>query len=59
MPKSMTVFGFFVTAILLLVFGLDLATGWLFGKPLVVDIGFLAAGLILGYLSWNTYRELA
>ena len=50
-----------VAALMLLLFLLDLIVGVPFGGPtpfLVVDIfGLLAAGII-GYLGWNTFRDL-
>jgi len=59
MSKALTIAGLIVSALLLLLFGLDLALGIPFGKPsLTMDIGFLICGLALAYMSWTTYREL-
>lgn len=49
-----------VAALLLLLFLLDLFAGFPFGgSPFIaVDVfGIIAAGII-GYLGWNTFREL-
>jgi len=49
-----------VAGLVLLVFLLDLALGLPFGRPsLMMDIGFVLAAIILAYMSWSTYRELA
>jgi len=50
----------FVTAIcLLILFGLDLVTAMPFSRAsLLMDVSFLISSLILGYLSWNAYRDL-
>jgi hypothetical protein len=58
MPKILCIVGMVVAGLLLLMFGLDLASGIPFSKhsPLM-DIGFVVAAGILGYLSWATYRE--
>jgi hypothetical protein len=58
MPKALTISGFVVAALLLLVFGLDLGLGILNGNKMM-DIGFVLCAAILGYLSWNTWRGLA
>jgi hypothetical protein len=58
MPKALCVFGIVVAAVLLLVFGLDLATGFPFGRvSTIMDIGFVVCSLVVGYLSWATLRE--
>jgi len=60
MPKALTISGMAVAGIVLLVFLLDLAIKFPFGRPsLMMDIGFLLSALILAYMSWSTYRELA
>ncbi len=59
MPKALSISGMVVAALLLLLFGLDLALQFPFGrvnKPM--DIGFLVCSVILAYMSWSTYREL-
>jgi len=58
MPKVLCYSGMVVSALLLLVFGLDLAMGFPFdGADSTMDIGFVICSAILGYLSWSTYRE--
>jgi hypothetical protein len=58
MAKAFSVFGMVVAAIFLLVFALDLAAGMPFGKASwIADVGFILCALILGYLSWSTFRE--
>src|SRR5262245_18218554 len=57
MPKALTISGFVVAALLLVVFGLVLALGILNGSK-TMDAGFVVCAAILGYLSWNTWRGL-
>lgn len=58
MPKAMCIAGLVVSALIVLLFGLDLLLGWPFGKAsTTVDVGFLIAALLLAYASWTTYRE--
>ena len=57
MPKALTISGFVVAALLLLVFGLDLGLSILNGSK-TMDIGMVLCAGILGYLSWNTWRGL-
>lgn len=63
MPKAFTILGLAVAAVTLLVFALDLLLGWPFDtdRPggTMMDISFIIAALILAYLSWTSYRELA
>ncbi len=58
MSKALCLVGGVVAALLLLVFGLDLATQFPFHRisPLM-DIGILVCALMLGYGSWSTLRE--
>jgi hypothetical protein len=59
MPKALTITGFVVASLILILFGLDLATSWPFQKAsMAMDICFLLCAGILGYLSWNTLRDL-
>jgi hypothetical protein len=54
----MTIAGMAVAALLLLMFGLDLALGFPFRKASVImDILFVVCAAMLGYMSWTTYRE--
>jgi len=58
MAKAFSVFGMVVSIILLLVFGLDLALTMPFGRASwIADVGFILCSLMLGYMSWSTYRE--
>ncbi len=58
MPKALCIFGAVIAALLLLVFGFDLALKVPFGRAsIMLDIGFVISGGILGYLSWTTLRE--
>jgi len=64
MPKVLCYIGLVVAVLLLLVFGLDLATSFILdeafpfgGLSLIMDIGFTLGGAALGYLSWATLRE--
>jgi hypothetical protein len=58
MPKVLSIFGMAISAVLLLIFGMDLAMGFPFdGQSSVMDIGFLICAGALGYLSWNAFRE--
>lgn len=60
MPKVLSITGLVVSAALLLLFGMDLALKIPFGRTgsfMFVDVVFVICSLILGYLSWTTYRE--
>lgn len=58
MPKILSIFGMAIAAVLLAIFGMDLATGFPFsGESGLMDIGFLLSAAALGYLSWTTFRE--
>ena len=57
MAKAMSFFGMGVGALLAVVFGLDMAIGVpLGGANFMMDIGFLIAGLILAYMSWDAVK---
>ena len=58
MPKGLSISGMVVAGCMLLVFGLDLALKVPFGRILPMDIGFVISAAVLGYMSWNTVREL-
>ena len=59
MPKVLSIAGMVVAGLVSLVFLLDLALGIPFNKAnMLMDAGFFVCSLILGYLSWSTYREL-
>jgi hypothetical protein len=58
MAKAFSVFGMVVSIIFLLVFSLDLALRMPFGRASwIADVGFIICALLLGYMSWTTYRE--
>lgn len=60
MPKALCIAGTVVAILLLLVFGIDLAAGFPFGREnLVIDIGLVLCSLMLGYMSWTTFRQLS
>jgi len=57
--KALTMSGFIVAGVLIMLFGLDLATEWPFHRySLSMDVGFCICSTLLLYLSWHTYREL-
>lgn len=59
MAKVMTFGGMAVAGLIALVFGLDLALGIPFGRAnMLIDIGFALCAAILGYLSWNAFRDV-
>ena len=59
MPRVLTIAGMAIAALLFLMFGLDLALKLPFGRAsFAMDLAFLNCAAILGYMSWNTYREL-
>ncbi len=59
MSKPMTIFGMVVAGLLTLVFALDMIVGIPFqGAKWGMDLGALTAAIILGYLSYSTFREL-
>lgn len=58
MPKALTISGMVVAGLLLLMFAADLAIGIPFSQASVaMDIIFLVCAVVLGYMSWSTYRE--
>jgi hypothetical protein len=58
MSKALCIIAIVVSALLVLVFGLDMIIGIPFGKSSVImDIGFVVFSLILGFLSLTTLRE--
>lgn len=59
MPKALSIIVMVVAALLLLVFGLDLAIEFPFQRAdIFIDIGMLIGALALAYMSWTTYREV-
>ncbi|MBN1587996.1 MAG: hypothetical protein JW888_00610 [Pirellulales bacterium] len=60
MPKALTIAGMAISGLLLLVFGLDLAIGFPFGRAnMLMSISFVVISAILVYLSWSTLREIS
>lgn len=58
MPKALSISGLVVAALILLIFGLDLAMEKPFGRPsMAIDLGFVICAALLAYMSWSTYRE--
>jgi hypothetical protein len=58
MPKVLCIIGAVVAILLLLFFLADLVLRFPFsGASPVMDIGLIICALILGYLSWHTFRE--
>ncbi len=64
MPKALCYTGLVVSVLVLLVFGLDLLTYFLLdsafpfgGASLTMNVGFIVASGILGYLSWAALGE--
>ena len=58
MPKALSMSGLVISILLLVVFAVDLAIGFPFDRASwVMDIGFVICALILGGLSWTTYKE--
>lgn len=59
MPKAFCISGAVVAILLLLVFGIDLGTGFPFDRQSwLIDIAMVICSGILGYISWATYRTL-
>ncbi len=60
MPKALSISGMVVAALLVLMFGLDLAVGIPFDHAsTAMDISLLICAALLGYMGWNTFREQA
>ena len=58
MPKALCYFGIAVAALLVLLFGLDLALGFPFDREsATMDVGFIICAAAPGYISWSTLRE--
>ena len=59
MSKALTIIGMVVAAVVGLAFAMDLAAGIPFdGASKTMDIGSVIAAAILGYLSWDAFREV-
>jgi hypothetical protein len=47
-----------IAGLLLLIFGADLAIKFPFGRVnTLMSVSFVVSAVVLGYLSWSTYRE--
>jgi hypothetical protein len=57
MQKALSIFGMVVAALILLIFGMDMATGYPFHSSWKMDLPFVVCSLILGYLGWSSLRE--
>ena len=58
MPKLLTMLAMVISILVALVFGLDLGIKIPFGRvSVLMDVGFVVSGLLLGVLSWTTFRE--
>jgi threonine/homoserine/homoserine lactone efflux protein len=58
MAKALTIMGMVVAVLIFCLFALDLAIGTPFEKAnMLMDIGAVICALMLGYLSWSTFRE--
>ena len=58
MARALTIFGMVVAVLLTLMFSLDLMLGIPFyGADWLMDVGGILAGVILGYVSFMTFRE--
>ena len=59
LEKSFVMFGFAVAITLVLLFGIDLITGWPFHQASkAYDIANIVCGMVLAYLSWDTCKGL-
>jgi len=64
MPRLLCLLGLVVAGLVLLLFLADLAlsltgSGGIFSYPsLLMDIAFIVASAILGYLAWSALKEL-
>jgi hypothetical protein len=58
MSKALTIFGMVVAGLLALAFAADLAVGIPFeGASWTMDIGAIIGAGVLGYLSWDAFRD--
>ena len=58
MPRALCLAGIVVAALLLIVFGFDLALGFPFHRvSKTMDVGILLCSLALAYVSWTTLKE--
>jgi hypothetical protein len=58
MPKALCISGLVVAGLVILLFGADLAAGWPFGRAsILMDVTLLICAILLGVLSWLTFKE--
>lgn len=58
MSKAMTIAGMVVAGLIGLLFAADLLVSIPFGgHSTVMDVGAIVSAAILGYLSWDAYRD--
>ena len=59
MAKGLTITSMVIAALVLVLFGLDLAISVPFNKQSIpLDIAFVICGLAIGFLGFTTWREL-
>ena len=59
MPKMLTIMGMIVACLVLLLFGADLAVSFPFQRVSpTMDILFVICALMMGYMSWSSFRDL-
>jgi len=57
MPKALCISGMVISVLVLILFGLDIAMGVPFhGLSTMLDVTFIVCAVLLGYLSWATFR---
>jgi hypothetical protein len=60
MPKALCMVGMGVAILLILLFLLDLIVGIPFGRAsMLMDVLMILCALLLGFVSWTTYKEQA
>jgi hypothetical protein len=58
MPKALCITGMVVAALLVLLFGIDLAARFPFARVnWWMDVGVVLSAAILGFLAWTTWRQ--
>jgi hypothetical protein len=58
MPKALCILGMVVSALLIVLFGMDMATGFPFRSiGMAWSVVFMVGAAILAYLSWATFRQ--
>lgn len=59
LEKALVWLGFLIAVVLVVLFGADLICAWPIGRYTpVAEAVFCGCALALGYLSWDTYRDL-